>query len=112
VAGFWVPLCDDLQRAEFIVKMYLIACYGFSISKSFCQNLLGKSCVLPTSKKLCKVKKRNSSPTVWHNSLAKSRSNLHQESWEKQNYVCALPPLEKLASGILLYYLFLFHPPT
>jgi hypothetical protein len=22
-----------------------------------CQNLLGKSCVLPTSKKLCKVKK-------------------------------------------------------
>jgi hypothetical protein len=43
-----------------------------------CQNLLGKSRVLPTSKKLCKVKK-NSSPKVWHNSLAKSRSNLHQE---------------------------------
>jgi hypothetical protein len=36
-------------------------------------------------------KKKNSSPTVWHYSLDKSRSNLHQESWEKQNYVCALP---------------------
>jgi hypothetical protein len=57
-------------------------------------------------------KKKNSSPTVWHNSLAKSRSNLHQESWEKQNYACALPPIEKLTSGILLYSLFLFHPPT
>jgi hypothetical protein len=31
---------------------------------------------------------------------------------EKQNYVCALPPLEKLTSGILLYSLFPFHPPT
>jgi hypothetical protein len=48
-------------------------------SPRVCQNLLGKSCVLPTYKKLCKVKK-NSSPTVWHNSLAKSKSNLHQES--------------------------------
>jgi hypothetical protein len=47
-----------------------------------------------------------------HNSLAKSKSNLHQESLDKQNYVCALPPLEKLTSGILLYSLFLFHPPT
>jgi hypothetical protein len=26
-------------------------------SPRVCQNLLGKSCVLPTSKKLCKVKK-------------------------------------------------------
>jgi hypothetical protein len=33
---------------------------------------------LPTSKKICKVKKELS-PIVWHNSLAKSRSNLHQE---------------------------------
>jgi hypothetical protein len=33
-----------------------------------------------TSKKLCEVKKKNSSPTIWHNSLAKSGSNLHQES--------------------------------
>jgi hypothetical protein len=49
-------------------------------SPRVCQNLLSKSCVLPTSKKLCKAKKKNSSPTVWHNSLAKSRSNLHQES--------------------------------
>jgi hypothetical protein len=31
---------------------------------------------------------------------------------EKQNYVYALPPLEKLTSGILFYSLFLFHPPT
>jgi hypothetical protein len=27
-------------------------------SPRVCQNLLGKSCVLPTSEKLCKVKKR------------------------------------------------------
>jgi hypothetical protein len=33
---------------------------------------------LPTPKKICKVKKC-SSPTIWHNSLAKSRSILHQE---------------------------------
>jgi hypothetical protein len=48
-------------------------------SPRVCQILLGKSCVLPTSKKIYKVKK-SSSPTVWHNSLAKFRSNLHQES--------------------------------
>jgi hypothetical protein len=43
------------------------------------QILLDKSCVLLTCKKICKVKK-SPSPTVWHNPLAKSRSNLHQES--------------------------------
>jgi hypothetical protein len=53
--------------------------YGLRASPRVCQNLLDKSYVLPTSKKLCKVKK-SSSPIVWHNSLAKSRSNLHQES--------------------------------
>jgi hypothetical protein len=84
----------------------------FRASARVCQNLLSKSCVLPTSKKAMQRKKKNSSPTVWHNSLAKSRSNLHQESREKQNYACALPPIEKLTSGILLYSLFPFHPPT
>jgi hypothetical protein len=29
----------------------------YNTSPRVCQNLLGKSCVLPTSKKLCKVKK-------------------------------------------------------
>jgi hypothetical protein len=85
--------------------------HEMSASPRVGQNLLGKSCVLPTFKKLYKVKKE-SSPTTCHNSLVKSRSNLHEESWEKQNYVCALPALEKLTSGILLYSLFLFHPPT
>jgi hypothetical protein len=62
-------------------------------------------------KKICQVKK-SSSPTIWHNSLAKPRSNLHQESWEKQNYVYVLPPLKNLhwESFSVLY--FFFHPPT
>jgi hypothetical protein len=42
------------------------------------QILLGKSCVLPTSKKICQVKK-SSSPKVWHNSLIKLKYTLHQE---------------------------------
>jgi hypothetical protein len=33
------------------------SCYNVRASPRVCQNLLGKSCVLPTSKKLCKVKK-------------------------------------------------------
>jgi hypothetical protein len=32
---------------------------GLRASPRVCQNLLGKSCVLPTSKKLCKVKKES-----------------------------------------------------
>ena len=48
-------------------------------SPRVCHILLGISCVLPTSKKICQVKK-TLPPTVWYNSLAKLRSNLHQES--------------------------------
>jgi hypothetical protein len=33
-------------------------------SPRVCQNLLGKSCVLPTSKKLCKVKKEFTSNSL------------------------------------------------
>jgi hypothetical protein len=40
--------------------------------------------------------KKNSLPTVWHNSLVNLRSNLHQEPLEIQNYVYVLPPLENL----------------
>jgi hypothetical protein len=70
---------------------------------------------LPTSKKLCKVKKRNSSATVWHNSLAKSNltyirnpernkimyvpfhllKNLHQESFYILYFFFTLPPRGK-----------------
>jgi hypothetical protein len=53
--------------------------HEMSASPRVGQNLLGKSCVLPTFKKLYKVKKE-SSPTTCHNSLVKSRSNLHEES--------------------------------
>jgi hypothetical protein len=58
--------------------------------------LHGKSCALPTSKKICQVKKRVHLQQSGIISLAKSRSNLHQESWEKQvdfpNYwSCSLP---------------------
>jgi hypothetical protein len=49
-----------------------------------CQILLGKSCALPTYKKICQVKKRVHLQQSDIISLAKSRSNLHQESWEKQ----------------------------
>jgi hypothetical protein len=58
-------------------------------------------------------KKKSSSPIVWHTSLAKSRSNLHHESWEKQNFIYALPPLENLhqESFSILYFFFTL-PPT
>jgi hypothetical protein len=93
--------------------MYLIACYGFSISKSFCQNLLGKSCVLPTSKKLCKVKKKgihlqqfgiihlpNQDLTYIRNPgrnkimyvLFHLLKNLHQESFSIIYFFFTLPP--------------------
>ena len=80
-------------------------------SPAVCHILLDISCVLPTSKKICQVKK-NLSPTVWHNSLAKSRSNLHQEpERETKLYLCP-STFWKLKSGTLLCYLFFFHPPT
>jgi hypothetical protein len=42
-------------------------------------------------------KKKSLSPTVWHNPLAKFRSNLTSGTLrEKQNYVSTLPPLENL----------------
>jgi hypothetical protein len=56
--------------------------------------------------------KKSSSPIVWHNSLTKSRCNLHQESCEKQNYVCGLPPLENLHQESFSFLYFFFHPPT
>jgi hypothetical protein len=81
---------------------------SLSISNSLL-NFTWQILCLPTSKKICQVKK-SSSPIVWHNSLAKPRSNLHQESWEKQNFVYTLPPLENLhqKSFSILYF---FHPP-
>jgi hypothetical protein len=54
----------------------------------------------------------SSSPIVWYNSLDKSRSNLHQESWEKQNYVGALPPSENLHQESFSILYFFFRPPT
>jgi hypothetical protein len=56
--------------------------------------------------------KMSSSPTTWHNSLAKLRSNLHQESWKKQNYIYVLFFTSwKLILGILLYLHFFFTLP-
>jgi hypothetical protein len=52
--------------------------------------------------------KKSSSPIVWHNSLTKSRCNLHQESWEKQNYVCVLPHLENLRRNPSLFFISFF----
>jgi hypothetical protein len=47
-----------------------------------------------------------------HNSLVKLRSNLHQESWEKQNYIYVLQPLENLHQESFSILYFFFHPPT
>jgi hypothetical protein len=89
---FWRSLD---KRSQKIIK---------SISKSLPNFTCAFMC-FTNFKKICKVKK-SSSRTVWHNSLAKSRSNLHQESWEKQNYVCVLPPLENIhqESFSILYF--------
>ena len=83
----------------------------FWASPTICHILFGISYVLPTSKKICQVKK-NSSPIVRHNSLAKSRYNLHQKpERETKLYLCPSTSW-KLKSGTLLCYLFLFQPPT
>jgi hypothetical protein len=67
-----------------------------------CQILLDKSCVLPTFKNICQVKK-SSSPTVWHNSIASGIM--------RQTKFCLCPSTSwKLTLGILLYCLFLFAP--
>jgi hypothetical protein len=72
-----------------------------------CQNLLGKFCVLPTSKQICQVKKPYL--TLWHNSFAKPRSNLHQE-YERETKLCLYSPTSwKLTLGILLYYYLPLH---
>jgi hypothetical protein len=64
---------------------------------------------LPTSnKKICQVKK-SSSPTVWHNSLVKSKSNLHERN---KFFVCALPPLENLHQESFSILYFFSHPHT
>jgi hypothetical protein len=47
------------QQGEFrIMKPCMIVVDTVRASPRVCQNLLGESCVLPTSKKLCKVKKK------------------------------------------------------
>ena len=79
------------------------------VSPKICHILFSISCVLLTSKKICQVKK-SLSPTVWHNSLAKLRSNLHQEPWEKNKIIFMPSTSWKLKSGTLLCYLFLFSP--
>jgi hypothetical protein len=62
-----VPVNSDLHRIKIIFHLSVMQNFGIEKRKAseflrasprVCQNLLGKSCVLPTSKKLCKVKKR------------------------------------------------------
>jgi hypothetical protein len=86
---------NSLEHLQEFAKIYLA-------NPVFCQLL----------KSYAKQKKKNWSPTVWHNSLAKSRSNLHQESWEKQNYACAFPPIKNLhqESFSILYFFFTLPP--
>jgi hypothetical protein len=66
---------------------------------------------LPISKKICQIKK-SSYPIIWHNSLSKLRSNLHHESWDKQNYVYVFPPLENLYQKSFSILYFFTAPPT
>jgi hypothetical protein len=87
-------------------------------SPRVCQNLLGKSCVLPTSKKLCKVKKRihlqqfgiihlpNPDLTYIRNPERNKimyvpfhlLKNLHQESFSILYFFFTLPPRGKQRS--------------
>jgi hypothetical protein len=58
-------------------------------------------------------KKLSLSPTFWHNSLYKPKSNLHQEPWVR-NKIMFMPfhLIKTWISWIILYSLFHFHPPT
>jgi hypothetical protein len=97
-------------RADYIYRFNENAIWYLRASLRVCEILFGKSYVLPTSKNICQVKK--SSSTLWHNSLGKSKYNLYQESWDKQNFVYVLPPLENLHQESFSILYFLFHPPT
>jgi hypothetical protein len=74
-----------------------------------CQILLGKSCVLPTSKKVCQVKKRVHLQQFGIIHLP--NSDLTYIRNPERNKIIFMPFTSwKLTSGILLYYLFLFSP--
>jgi hypothetical protein len=54
----------------------------------------------------------SSSPTVWHNSLAKTKSNLHQILQRETKLFYAHPPFENLYQESLCILYFFFHSPT
>jgi hypothetical protein len=79
-------------------------------SPRVCQILLGKFYVLPTFRKVYQVKKEFI-PTVWHNSLTKLRSNLHQEFSKNQNYGHAFHLLETDIRNPSLFFISFFTLP-
>jgi hypothetical protein len=81
-------------------------------SLSVCQNLLCKSCVLPTSKKLCKIKKRIHLQQFGIIHLPNPYLTYIRNPGKNKIMYVPFHLLKKLTSGILLYSLFLFHPPT
>jgi hypothetical protein len=97
------------------IHMSVLFLDWFRAPPRVCQNLLGKSCVLPTSKKLCKVKKRihlqqfgiihlpNPDLTYIRNPERNKiiyvpfhlLKNLHQESFSILYFFFTLPPRGK-----------------
>lgn len=97
----WMQLAEGWQIGSMLIQISggQTSCQVREFAKLYLTNLVfwqtlgdGKSpyFLLSNSSEI------SSSPTLCHNSLDKPRSNLHQEPWEKQSYVCAIPPLENL----------------
>jgi hypothetical protein len=109
-SAYYIGVCYKIDWTLNIVHVIKLFFSRQSISKSLPNFTWQFLCFANFWKDM--QRKKSSSPTVWHNSLAKSRSNLHQESWEKQNYVGVLPPLENLyqESFYILYFVFTLHP--
>jgi hypothetical protein len=77
-----------LRWANWIGLLGFGGLYKISMSKSIfkgLRNFIDKSCFFPNFKRYVKVKK-SPSPTVWYNSLVKSRSNLHQKPRDRNKY--------------------------
>jgi hypothetical protein len=80
-------------------------------SPRVCQILLGKFCVMPSSKKICQVKKVHLQQFgIIH--LSNPDLTYIRDSERKQNYVYVLPPFGNLHQESSSFLYFFFYPPT
>jgi hypothetical protein len=80
-------------------------------SPRVCQILLGKFCVMPSSKKICQVKKVHLQQFgIIH--LSNPDLTYIRDSERKQNYVYVLPPFGNLHRESSSFLYFFFYPPT